>query len=40
VPMLFVGVKEIDILGNNARLAETTYDLLGKVLHDIDAGSY
>ncbi len=40
VPMLFVGVKESDILGSRARLAETMYDCLDKALHDIDAGRY
>jgi hypothetical protein len=40
VPMLFVGVKEYDILGSKARLAETTYDRLDKALQDIDVGSY
>jgi hypothetical protein len=40
VPMLFVGVKESDILGSKARLAETMYDSLEKALHDIDAGRY
>lgn len=40
VPMLFVGVKESDILGSRARLAETMYDSLDKALHNIDAGRY
>ena len=40
VPMLFVGVKESDILGSRARLAETMYDCLDKALHDIDTGKY
>jgi NAD+ kinase len=40
VPILFVGVKENDILGSKARLAETTYDRLDKALHDIDACRY
>ncbi len=40
VPMLFVGVKESDILGSKARLAETMYDCLDKALHDIDADRY
>jgi NAD+ kinase len=40
VPMLFVGVKENDVLGSKARLAETTYDRLDKALHDIEAGRY
>lgn len=40
VPMLFVGVKESDILGTRARLAETMYDRFDKALHDIDAGRY
>lgn len=38
--MLFVGVKESDILGSKARLAESMYDRLDKSLHDIDAGRY
>jgi len=40
VPMLFVGVKESDILGSKARLAETMYDCLDKALHDIHADRY
>ncbi len=40
IPMLFVGVKEFDILGSRARLAETMYDSLDKALHNIDAGKY
>lgn len=40
MPMLFVGVKESDILGSKARLAETMYDSLDKVLHNINAGRY
>jgi NAD+ kinase len=40
VPMLFVGVKENDVLGSKARLAETTNDRLDKALHDIVAGRY
>jgi hypothetical protein len=40
VPMLFVGVREADILGSRARLAETMYDSLDKALHNIDAGKY
>lgn len=40
VPMLFVGVKESDILGSKAKLAEITYDRLDKALDDIDAGKY
>ena len=40
VPMLFVGVKEPDVLGSKARLAETMYDSLYKALHSIDAGRY
>lgn len=40
VPMLFVGVKDFDILGSKARLAEITYDRLHKALHDIGAGRY
>ncbi len=31
VPMLFVGVKESDILGKRARLAETMYDYLDEL---------
>jgi NAD+ kinase len=40
IPMLFVGVKESDILGSKAKLAESMYDRLDKSLHDIDAGRY
>ena len=40
VPMLFVGVKENDVLGSKARLAETTYHRLDKALQDIVAGRY
>lgn len=40
VPMLFVGVKESDILGSRARLAETMYNSLDKALHNINAGKY
>ena len=39
-PMLFVGVRETNILGSKARLAETMYDRLDGALHDIDAGRY
>jgi hypothetical protein len=35
VPMLFVGIKENDMLGSKARVAETTYDRLDKALDDI-----
>jgi len=40
VSMLFVGVKENDMLGSKARLAEPTYDRLDKTLQDINVGSY
>jgi NAD kinase len=40
VPTLFVGVKENDILGSKARLAETTNDRLDKTLQDINVGRY
>lgn len=40
IPMLFVGVKEHNILGSKARLAEIFYDNLGKALKDIEAGKY
>ncbi|MDQ3851257.1 MAG: hypothetical protein M3299_00310 [Thermoproteota archaeon] len=40
VPMLFVGVKESEILGSRARLAETMYDCLDKTLFAINAGRY
>jgi hypothetical protein len=40
VPMLFVGVKESEILGSKARLAETMYDSLDKALYNINAGKY
>ncbi|HEY6757398.1 MAG TPA: hypothetical protein VI037_08455 [Nitrososphaera sp.] len=40
VPMLFVGVRETNILGSKARLAETMYDRLDGALHGIDAGRY
>jgi len=40
IPMLFVGVKESDILGSKARLAETMYDHLDNALHNINDGNY
>ncbi|MDQ4016283.1 MAG: hypothetical protein M3136_11055 [Thermoproteota archaeon] len=40
VSMLFVGVKENDILGSKARLAEPTYDRLDKTLQDFNVDSY
>lgn len=40
IPMLFVGVKERNILGSKARLAEIFYDNLGKALKDIETGKY
>lgn len=40
IPMLFVGVKEHNILGSKARLAEIFYDNLGKALKDIETGKY
>jgi hypothetical protein len=40
VSRLFVGVKENDMLGSKARLAEPTYDRLDKTPQDINVGSY
>lgn len=40
IPMLFVGVKERNILGSKARRAEIFYDNLGKALKDIETGKY
>ena len=40
IPMLFVGVKEHNILGSKARLAEIFYNNLGKALKDIETGKY
>lgn len=40
LPMLFVGVRDFNILGSKARLAEIMYDSLDRALHDIDAGKY
>jgi hypothetical protein len=40
VSMLFVGVKENDMLSSKARLAEPTYDRLNKTPQDINVGSY
>jgi NAD+ kinase len=40
IPMLFVGVREYDMLGSRARLAETTYDNLEKSLYDIQNDNY
>ena len=35
VPMLYVGVKEYDLLGSKARLAEIMLDRLDGALHNI-----
>lgn len=40
IPMLFVGVKETNILGSKAKLAETSYDSLCRAVKDIEAGKY
>ena len=40
LPMLFVGIKEADVLGSKARLAEIMLDSLDNALHEIDAGRY
>jgi hypothetical protein len=40
MPMLFVGVRDSNILGSKARLAEITYNILDKALHEIAAGRY
>ena len=40
IPMLVVGVKEPDILGSRAILAETMYDSLDTALNNIAAGKY
>lgn len=40
IPMLFVGVKDPNILGSKSRLAEIFVDHLAKTLIDIEAGRY
>jgi hypothetical protein len=40
IPLLFVGVKEVGVIGSRARLAEIFYDDLGRALHDIEAGRH
>lgn len=40
VPMLFVGVKENDVLGSKARLAEIMLDHLEGALHNISIGKH
>jgi hypothetical protein len=40
VPMLYVGVKEYDLLGSKARLAEIMLDRLDGALHNISIGKY
>jgi NAD+ kinase len=40
IPMLFVGVKDPNILGSKSVLAEIYFDHLRKVLHDIETGKY
>lgn len=40
IPLLFVGVKDTNILGSKSRLAEIFYDDLGTALRNIEAGKY
>jgi len=40
IPMLFVGIKDPNILGSKSVLAETYFDRLPKVLKDIEANRY
>jgi hypothetical protein len=40
IPMLFVGVKDNDIIGSKARLAEVLFEDLPKAIDDINNGNY
>lgn len=40
LPLLFVGVRESDILGSKARLAEVMFDHLEEAARDIERGRY
>lgn len=40
IPMLFVGVKEVGVIGSRARLAEIFYNELIRALHDIEVGRH
>ena len=40
IPMLLVGVKNNDVLGSKARLAELLFDDLHKALSEIEKGNY
>jgi len=40
IPMLFVGVKDKDIIGSKARLAEVLYEDLPKAIDDVNNGNY
>jgi NAD+ kinase len=40
IPMLFVGIKDPNILGSKSVLAETYFDRLPKVLEDIETNRY
>jgi hypothetical protein len=40
LPLLFVGVRESDILGSKAKLAEVMFDDLKEAVQDIESGRY